>query len=318
MQLVLYPVLYTMVTSIKKGTMKLVLTMMLLVGVASSQPAAPKPLIIDYVSANISSPPELIVTKLKLDTFYKKYTDAGGIPILSSEKVPDAALLVARDIVNHMLFKRPDVRAALIEKNWRIGVMAQTEMTTDIPEMRNWKKPAPTAGNLTAGEKANYDRIAKMTDKEYWDNRARGMGGNPTTCAEENLLGYYGTKYYGENIFVHEFSHAILGGGIRSVDPKMYEEVRQAYKDSMAAGRWKGQYGETNMNEYWAEGTQTWFYSNYEFTSGGRLIKTPQDLSEYDPKLYELLGRIYADHHIPMDVFHGREIKPRARPQAGQ
>ena len=103
-------------------------------------------------------------------------------------------MLVARDIVNHMLSRRWDLRAAMIAKHWRVGVVAETEMTTDIPEMRNWKKPALTAGNLTEGERANYDRIARMTDKEYWDTRARGMGGNPTTCAEENLLGYYGRE----------------------------------------------------------------------------------------------------------------------------
>lgn len=54
-------------------------------------------LITDYAAAAITLPPE----SLGLDAaFYKKYTDAGGIPIISSAKVPDDALLVARDIVN--------------------------------------------------------------------------------------------------------------------------------------------------------------------------------------------------------------------------
>ena len=49
-----------------------------------------------YNQEVIGSPPVV----LSLDTFYKKYTDAFGIPIVSSEKVPDDALLIARDIVN--------------------------------------------------------------------------------------------------------------------------------------------------------------------------------------------------------------------------
>jgi len=57
------------------------------------------------------------------------------------------------------------------------------------------------------------------------------MGGNPTSGTEENLLGYPGTKYYGENIFMHEFSHAILGGGIRTADPKLYEEVSRRVQE---------------------------------------------------------------------------------------
>lgn len=270
--------------------------------------AQDKPLLSDYVAANIGAPPPA----LGLDRFYAKYTDALGIPITSSAKVPDAALLVARDIAIHMLSKRRDILEAMVAAKYRVGVMAQTEMTTDIPEHRNLKRPAATAFNLTEAEKRNYDRIAKMTDKEYWDSRARGLGGRLTTCAEENLLGYPGTRYYGENIFVHEFSHAIHGA-IRRADPQLWEEIRQAYNEAMGKGLWKNQYGSTNYNEYWAEASQTWFWSNYEFTNGGRKIETPDDLKEYDPRIYELLGRVYSDHHIPMDVYYGKNIKPRPR-----
>jgi hypothetical protein len=269
-----------------------------------------KPLIQDYVQTNIAAPPE----SLALDPFYKKYTDALGIPIVSSEKVPDAALLVARDIVIHMLANRPDLRKEMIGKKMRVGVMAQSESTTDVPEQRNWKKPRKDDPRLTPGERNNYENgIAKMTDKEYWDRRARGMGGNPTTCAEENLLGYPGTRYYGENIFVHEFSHAIMGVGIRSADPPLYAEIQAAYKDAMAKGLWKNHYASTNAQEYWAEGTQTWFWSNYEYVDGATRVQTPDDLQKYDPKLYELLGRVYPDHHISMDVYYGKNIPPRRR-----
>src|SRR6267142_7085218 len=89
----------------------------------------------DYIKANISAPSP----DLKLDPFYQKYTNALGIAIVSSEKVPDAALLVARDIVVHMLAKRPDLRNEMVRKKMRVGVMAQAESTTDIPEQRNWK-----------------------------------------------------------------------------------------------------------------------------------------------------------------------------------
>ncbi len=283
--------------------------LLLLLGMlsVSAIEAQDKPLIPDYVAAAIGPLP----AGLNLDPFYKKYTDALGIPVVSSEKPPDAALLVARDIVIHMLSKRPDLRQALIERRWRVGVMAQTEMTTDVPEHRSRKKPPlRNDGGMSPAQRERYE---KMTDKEYWDNRARGLGGNPTTCAEENLLGYPGTRYYGENILVHEFSHAILNGGIRAVDPKMFAEVQEAYAAAMAQGLWKGHYGATNFNEYWAEGAQTWFWSNYEFTDGERRIQTPEDLKNYDPRLFELLSRVFPDHHIPMDIYHAKNIPPRAR-----
>jgi len=269
--------------------------------------AQKKPFVEDYVRAVTSAPP----ATLGVDPFYKKFTDALGIAILSSEKVPDAALLVARDIAIHMLAKRPDLRAEMLKKKMRVGVMAQSESTTDIPEHRNNKKPSRDDPRLTPGERANYDNgIGKMTDKEYWDRRARGLGGNPTTCAEENLLGYPETRYYGENIFVHEFSHAIMGVAIRTADPTLFAEIQAAYKEAMAKGLWKNHYGSTNANEYWAEGTQTWFWSNYEYMDGDTRVQTPEDLQRYDPKLYALLGRVYEDHHIPMDVYYGKNIRP--------
>jgi hypothetical protein len=267
----------------------------------------PKPFVEEYVRAVMSAPP----ATLGVDPFYKKCTYALGIPILSSEKVPDAALLVARDIVIHMLAKRADLRVEMLKKNMRVGVMAQSESTTDIPEHRNNKKPSRDDPRLTPGERANYDNgIGKMSDKEYWDKRARGLGGNPTTCAEENLLGYPGTRYYGENIFVHEFSHAIMGVAIRTADPTLFAEIQGAHKEAMAKGLWKNHYASTNANEYWAEGTQTWFWSNYEYMDGDARVQTPDDLQRYDPKLYALLARVYEDHHIPMDVYYGKNIPP--------
>src|SRR6266545_2177815 len=269
----------------------IVLATLLVVTIAAQTPTREqeKPFIQDYVKAVIGAPP----ASLGVDPFYKKYADAMGVAILSSEKVPDAALLVARDIVIHMLAKRPDLRAEMVKKKMRVGVMAQSESTTDIPEHRDRKRPGRDDPRLTPQEKANYDKpggIAGMTDKEYWDRRARGLGGNPTTCAEENLLGYPGTRYYGEHIFVHEFSHAIMGGGIRTVDPALFEKIQAAYKAAMAAGHYKGHYAATNANEYWAEGSQWWFWSNYEETFDGKRLQTPDDLQAYDPVLYDLLA----------------------------
>lgn len=286
--------------------------LLLAIAVAPQGPPQ-KPLIDDYQRANVTAPRG----SLGLDPFYTKYADALGISILSSPKTPDAALLVARDIVIHMLSKRPDLREEMVKKNMRVGIMASSESTTDIPEHRDRKKPPPGDPRLTAGEKRQYadgTGIAVMSDKEYWNRRARGLGGNPTTCAEENLLGYPGTRYYGENIFVHEFSHAIMGVSIRTADPPLFDQIQAAYKAAIARGQYKGHYAETNANEYWAEGTQWWFWSNFEWFDGATRLQSPDDLRTYDPTLYDLLGRVYTDHHIPMDVYYGKNIQPQRQP----
>jgi len=280
---------------------------------AQTAPAQPQgnALVPAYAKAMVVEPPPA----LAVDSFYKKYADAYGIPIVSSEKVPDDALLMARDIVNYMLVKRPDVRAALINRKARVLVMAQTEMETDLPERRSWKKPAKDDRRLTPGERENYDKpggIASMTDREYWNRRARGMGGTVTSCAEENLLGYPGTRYYGENILVHEFSHNIMGA-LRAADSALYRQIEVAYDSAKAKGLYKGQYAINTVAEYWAEGTQWWFWSNIEFYDGSTRIQTPDDLLAYDPALYQILDKVYAGHHVPADVYYNRNLRPARR-----
>jgi hypothetical protein len=267
----------------------------------------PVELIHSYVEAAVLPVPD----SLGVDPFYTKYVDAMGIPVLSSEKVPDDALLVARDIVNTMLATRPDLRKAMIARKWRTGVIGELEMTMDIPEYARLKRPG-----------APRDEPVNQLDKDYHANRSRGLGGNPTTGAEENLLGYPGTRYWGEHIFVHEFAHAIMGGGIRDADPAMHAEIRAAYDSAMAAGKYlhpdgRKHYATTNAGEYWAEGVQWWFFSNYgECFTGNVKVETPEEFRAYDPKLYELIGRVFTTHRIPMDVFHAKRIRPVTCPPA--
>jgi hypothetical protein len=163
---------------------------------------------------------------LEVSPFYKKYVDAQGIPVISSERVPDDALLVARDIIISMLSNRPDIRRKMIERRWRTGVIAETEMTSEIPEYARMKRPG-----APAGEPVN------QADRDYHAWRSRGLGGNPTTGAEENLLGYPGTRYYGEHIFVHEFAHAIMSS-LRAIEPDTGAAIQAAYDDAKAAGKY--------------------------------------------------------------------------------
>src|SRR6476619_1455023 len=116
------------------------------------QTAVPKPIVENYVQMMVTAPP----AEPGLDAFYKKCADAYGIPIVSSEKVDDAALLMARDIVNYMVAKRPDIRVVMIERKSRLIILAKTEMQTDPPEYQDWKKPALDDRRLTPRERENY------------------------------------------------------------------------------------------------------------------------------------------------------------------
>ncbi len=239
------------------------------------------------------------------DPFYAKYADAQGIPITGSSQVPDAAILAARDIVIAMLSYRPDVRDELAHQGARVGVMAITENTTDMPEQRDWKKPAIDDPRLTKCEVRDYAKtIGQMTDRQYWDARSRGMGGLYTTGAAENIMGVPKTRYYGENILVHEFSHNIMGA-LRTIDPQLIARLQTSYAHAREKRLWQGAYMANTLEEYWAEGTQFWFNSNMAYITDTLTVVNDEHLRAHDPELYAILAEVYGgNHHIAADVFY--------------
>lgn len=248
----------------------------------------------------VAAPP----TRYATDPFYARYVDAGGIPILSSARTPPRALLLAREIVLSMLAGRPDVAAELRRQGARIAIMAADEGTLDIPEQRGWRKPAADDPRLTRCERKHYaQRIGRLTDREYWNARARGMGGVLTTAAAENLLAGPGDRYHGSNNLVHEFSHAILRA-VATVDPALHARVRAAYAKAMARNLWAGEYASTTFEEYWAVGTQFWFNTAPVATFGHVRVLSDADLRAYDSGLHAVLAQVYRGHRAAGDLFH--------------
>jgi len=258
-------------------------------------------------AADASPPPAVTAppAALGLDPFYAKYLDADGIPVTSSVNVPDRALIVAREIITGMLRHRPDLARALVASEQRVAIMAPDESTTDLPEQRDWKKPARDDVRLTFCERKHYgERIGALTDRDYWNARARGMAGPLTSGSTEDLLGLASSRYYGETIFLHEFSHQVLAA-IRIADQPLYGRIQASYAAALTAKKWKDEYAAINVDEYWAEGSQFWFNSNKVAVMDGRRVLSDDDLKGYDPGLYAVLGAAYGErHHIKGDPFY--------------
>ena len=237
-------------------------------------------------------PPEL-----GIPAFYTQYRDADGIPVVSSGNVRLDALVAAEAMIEDMLAFRPDLARWLQDNGYRVAIIAETEALLDLPENAHWTRPAPDDPRLTRCEKKHYDeRIGRLTDRAYWDARARGIGGQHTVGAEEDVLGLPTSRYYGETILVHEFAHNILFA-IQGADPALYAEVEAAYANAQANKLWFEEYNMTTVQEYWAEGTQFWFDSNRLQVFDGRRILSHQDLENYDPQLAAALRAAYGDRH---------------------
>lgn len=219
--------------------------------------------------------PDELREELKLAPFYQRYADAGGLPVVGSEKVSAHALAEAAWIVGKMLEGRDDILKAMRANKVRAVVMAATEFTTDVPEH------------------------ARMAPKLFWDRRARGLGAtraNPVvSCGEENLLGHPGDPYPKENIFVHEFAHAIHGTGLSATDRTFDRRLRAAHEAAKERGLWKNTYAATNHSEYWAEGVQCWFDDNAPPDALHNEVRTRAQLKEYDPELAKLCKEVFGD-----------------------
>lgn len=223
----------------------------------------------------ITMPPH----ELNLDTFYKKYISAAGIPVISSAKVPDEALYAVQRTINAMMSMRQDILAKMIENKGRVGILSKTEVTTDLPEFHFLKDDAT----------ANWDDM-------------RGIGATIETpissCAEENALCYGQGKdpYYYEDIVIHEFAHTIHALGISFVDKDFDIELEEAFDNAKAKGLWKNTYAGSNMDEYFAEGVQCWFNLNAESIPADGIhneINTREELKKYDQALYDLVRKYF-------------------------
>ena len=239
---------------------------------AAAAPAVPDAAASPSPALSVIGPPP---PELNAPAFYRKFLAADGYPILASEKVNDYALREAAYLVNLMLAKRPDVRAAMIKSGSRLCIMAHNEFTTELP---GWEHLKP---------------------KDYWDARARGMGGSQRdplcSCAEENLLAFPGDPYAAENILIHEFAHNIHLRGMVNVDPTFDARVKTTYDAAMAAGLWKGKYAGVNHHEYFAEGVQSWFDNNRKNDHDHNHVNTRALLLEYDLGLSALCREVFGD-----------------------
>ena len=236
-------------------------------GVASGECTAPVP------------PP----AALGLDPFYARYVDARGIPVVSSASVPDSALERACDIAIHVLEKRADVHARLVENGLRVVVIARSEVMTDIPEYRDIYSAAPELD---------------------WDNVARSVGPfNDVTlasAAEENLLCLSDDLFAGEVMLIHSLAHALRRLGILDLEPEWDARVRAAYDAAMDAGLWADTFAATKFEQYWAEGVQGFYDGNREVASPDpdRLhneINTRVELKAYDPALASIIAEYVPD-----------------------
>ncbi len=255
-------------------------------------------------------------SSLGLDAFYEKYVGADGLPIVASSKVPDAALLRARDIIQDMLVNRPDLLSTIAGSGIVLAIAASSEVLSDIP--------------------GYHDIYGRFPDPGFdWNERHQGGGisggtiSEPTVVWEQNVSCYGMDLFPDEDILVHEFAHAILTWGVyrQREGEDFRNRLNAAYEEALSAGLWEDTYAGENPDEYWAEGVQSWFGLNDPPGPIHNNVNTRSELEVYDPTLSELIQEVFgatavtSSCHSVKDInlfrIQGRVIGPDDQPLEG-
>ncbi len=185
-----------------------------------------------------------------------------------------------------MVGGRKELLITLNKNKARFVIMARDEFTTQIPEHSDLKP------------------------SKYWDRRARGLGATfsrpAASCGEENLLALSGDPYAKENILIHEFAHALHRMALVQIDSSFQEKIEECFKNSIDQKIWEGTYASTNVNEYWAEGVQSWFNTNRENDRDHGWINTRKELKKADPKIAKLIEKNFGDSDWRYQTPHNR------------
>ncbi len=227
---------------------------------------------------------------LGLDPYYRKYLDAGGIPVVASAGVDDAELYHASDIILAMLSERPDLLAAMVANRFRVIVYEDDGCRGpyQVPELRDDLPPGRCSSAVGI---ASIKGIAnRFTGEVLLVIEAVGVA--PAILPYCNF------------VLVHEFAHlvdytiSLQLPGPSVYDPGFEPRVRSAYNAALAAGLYRNAYAATNPREYWAEAVTFWFLP--DMLTG--LVRTPAHvatLADYDPRIVSLVEEVFRDAALP-------------------
>lgn len=219
-------------------------------------------------------PDELVARYGLGTTWYGKYIDGGGVPVFGPHQIDDATLLRVQAQLQTLLATSPASPVAELDRrDVRIVIIARGEHMSSIPEV--------------------MQRFGTSMDSRYWAGFGATDSFPLSVSTESNLMDNEGH----ENVFVHEFGHTLHLMALRYVDPDFTPELNNAFTVARNAGLWDNTYAATNVEEYLAEGMQTYFDVNYAGPVGGNgvhnNIATRAALKTYDVLLYTLLDRVY-------------------------
>ncbi len=200
---------------------------------------------------------------LDVSSYYTKYLDAAGVPVLSSGDVSDEELYQVRDTFLSMLSDRPDLLKTMTEHRFRLLIyplrFEKGGLVSDLPEFRGLgfsRRVYGAAGRTPYGWVAGAPEVARHCNR----------------------------------VMIHEIAHLVEDAlRMQSGGDRFMQQLNSAYQAAMLRGLWQDRYASTNALEYWAELVLAWLTPS-QFA--GWLGPGYHKLADYDPVGASLVAEV--------------------------
>ncbi len=242
------------------------------------------------LSREISEPPMWVNDPLKTgsgeyDGFYTKSVTVYGIPVCSTNDVPDEALFKAYDVIEILLRKiareYPEIVKQMNKHGVSMIVVGENETNSMHPSWKNW---------------------------ESADER-RGGGGIVTTVLVEDLIvpeeDTWRRTFAG---LVHEATHTLLTYGIGDAQgigarQDIYQRILACYNNAAEKGMYPApnEYDASNYHEYFAGQVGRFFNGSptqLPVENADKLTDREQ-LEAYDPDIYKICCELFGFYELP-------------------
>ncbi len=220
-----------------------------------------------------------------INSFYKKAVMIHGIPICSTNAVPDQALINGYNILEPYLRKisveKPEIIQKMNQNRVYVIVIGLNETNAQHPSWAGYNDPS-------------------------WPRR--GGGGLNTTVLEEDLI-VPSNDTWRQNFcgLVHEFTHTMLSYGLgdanhQGADMTYYNRILAAYNSAISKNLYtESSYDRSNYHEYFCGQVGRWFNGNPTDLNvpNAANLTDRQQLEIYDPAVYQICSELYGPYSLP-------------------
>lgn len=236
-------------------------------------------------TASNSNTPIVTTPPSWINSFYKKAVMIHGIPICSTNAVPDQALINGYNILEPYLRKisveKPEIIQKMNQNGVYVIVIGLNETNAQHPSWAGYNDPS-------------------------WPRR--GGGGLDTTVLEEDLI-VPSNDTWRQNFcgLVHEFTHTMLSYGLgdadhQGADRTYYNRILAAYNSAISKNLYtESSYDRSNYHEYFCGQVGRWFDGNPTDLNvpNAANLTDRQQLEIYDPAVYQICSELFGPYNLP-------------------